>query len=1019
MKKINAHLLAFGLLWASLTVMAQSQPVSGTVVSDADGNAIPGATIVVKGSNRATSADIEGNFTLNAASGETFVVSFVGFRQKEVAVGASPMMIRLADATFLQEQVVTAQNISREKRQLGYSSQSVKGDELANVARDNVFESLQGRISGLNVTSTSGAPGASSSIQLRQPTSFSGSNQPLIVVDGLILNNNTTNQHNLVSNGDNRNNDYTNRAADINPQDVQSVTVLKGAEGAALYGPDAVNGVIMITTKKGNKGSRVSYNMTYGTTELTRFPAVQKVYDRGNLGVTDPARWVFLGQKYPAGTTFFDNNANYFQSGERQSHDLSFENGTEKTSFRLNANYLKSSGVIPNTTLDRVSLKIGGSAQVSDRLRVESSLSYSNSKNLKSSKGTSGVMLGLLTWPANLDIRDYKNLDGTPKRPATTSAELIDNPLFDKEYNRNQDVVNRTFGSVSLKYEAAKWLDLGSTIGADFAAVDGMRAYHPLSVLFLTSRGQIEQYSDQTRFVNGNGWARFHKDIAKNLNLSVRVGGSFDDRKQSIQSFLGQRFYNFDFYAINNTDATTQRSSSYLEQLRRLAYYGDVTLDYHRFLTLQLTSRTDFTSTLPQDRNKVSTSGANISFVFSELLKKDWLSHGKLRFAVANAPRDFVPYSLYSRLAPQLTTGGGYALGFNGTNNKLEYEVLTSQNLGMEVGFFNGRVDLDISYFKQRNSNQLLRNVRTSYGTGYILNNYNGGICEVQGVEATLIVKPIKTKDFEWTTNINFTQGTSKVVELRSDIKEYYNADSWIFGNVRASVIQGQSLTSFGGYKYQRNTKGDILIDPSNGYPLVDANFTPLGDRNPDFAVGLSNRFAYKGLSLQFTLDMRKGGDVFNGNELYLFQRGLSLRTLNRETPLVFNGVLKDGNEETNPVRNTIQKTPLYQGTTYYNLGTVGFANEDFIEKGINWVRLKDIRLSYVVPAAYMKAAPMIKAVSMFASATDVWMWTNYSGMDPNVNGLNPGSFGSGGAGFDYGVLPTPRGFNVGLNVTF
>jgi TonB-linked SusC/RagA family outer membrane protein len=1019
MKKIYAHLLAFALLLVNLTVMAQSKPISGTVVSVADGTPIPGATILVKGTNRATTTDMDGNFTLNADDGETFVISFVGFKPKEIAVSGSPMSIQLADATVLQEQVVTAQNISKEKRQLGYSAQSVSGDEIASVARDNVFESLQGRVSGLTVNSTSGAPGASASLQLRQPTSFSGSNQPLIVVDGLILNNNTTNQHNLVSDGSNRNNDYTNRAGDINPQDVENITILKGAEGAALYGPDAANGVIMITTKKGTGKSKISYNMTYGTSEITKFPQVQKIYDRGNLGVTDNTRLIYFGQKYPDNTTFYDNPTAYFQAGARQTHDLSFESGNEKTRFRLNANYLSNKGVIPNTSLERMTIKLGGVTQVNDRLNIQSSLTYSNGTNLKASKGIGGVMLSLMSWPAATDITDYKNADGTPKRPFTNTTDWVDNPLFDQTFNKNQDVTNRTFGSVTMKYQAAKWLDFGSTIGADFAAVEGLRAYHPLSVTFFTSRGQIEQYSDQTRFLNGNAWGLAHTNLTQDLNVSLRFGGSFDDRRQTIQSFLGQRFFNFDFYSINNTDPTTQRSKFYLEQLRRVAYFGDVTLDYKRFLTLQVTGRSDYTSTLPQDRNNVLTTGANLSFVFSELINQKWLSHGKVRFAIANAPRDFVPYSLYSRLAPQLTTGGGYAVGFNGTNNKLEYEVLKSQSFGLEMGLFNGRVDLDLSFFNQRNQNQLLRDVRTSYGTGFILNNYNGGISEVKGVEATLVLKPIKTKNLEWATIFNFTQGTSKVVELRSDIKEYYNSDSWLFSNVRASVIQGQSLTSFGGYKYQRNTKGDILIDPSNGYPLIDANFTPLGDRNPDFSLGLSNRVTYKGLTFQFTLDMRKGGDVFNGNELYLFQRGLSMRTLDREKPVVFNGVLKDGNEETAPVRNTIQKTPFYQGNGFYSLGTFGFAQEDFIEKGINWVRIKDIRLSYMVPPAFLKSLRVVKAVSMYVNATDLWMWTNYSGMDPNVNGLNPGSFGSGGAGFDYGVLPTSRAFNVGLNVTF
>ena len=348
-----------------------------------------------------------------------------------------------------------------------------------------------------------------------------------------------------------------------------------------------------------------------------------------------------------------------------------------------------------------------------------------------------------------------------------------------------------------------------------------------------------------------------------------------------------------------------------------------------------------------------------------------------------------------------------------GGNAFLVPEKVKSFEVGTELQFLKGRLGLDVAYYSTRPTNQIIA-PRISYGGGFILQYINGGTIENTGVEVQLTSNPIKTKNFSWNSDINFTRARGKVVRLPADLPEYYNSDTWLFANARASLFPGGSTTSIGSFDYARNTKGEVLISPTSGLPISDNVFKITGDRQPDFSVGLINKFAYKSLNLSFLLDIRRGGDVFNGNELLLTRLGLSKRTENRDQPIIIPGVLNDGLQDSpTPTKNTIQVTP----NTNQGFYTFGSIESDFIEKDINWVRLQDFTLGFQFPKTLLKKQKVFKTASVFFTGTDIFMITNYSGADPNVNGTNASTLGSGAGGFDYGALSTPRTFSFGLRV--
>jgi TonB-linked SusC/RagA family outer membrane protein len=1028
-KRMYTGLLTLCL--ALLTQWAMAQKITGTVIGE-EGLPLPGISVLVKGTTDGTITDVDGKFELAVKQGQTLVFSLVGYNQQTIVVkDFTPLSINMVGGnTLLDETVVTAFGVSKSKRETGFASQSLKGDDIASVNRENPLESLQGRIAGLTINTTGGAPGSSAQVVLRTPTSFSQDNQPLFVVDGVPINNRTFNQGALVSDRPNRDLDYTNPISDINPNDIETIDVLKGPEASALFGFYGANGAIVITTKKGKAGAgKVTYSSNFGFSEVYRFPEIQKEYGQGSNANPSGAFRRHFGPKYPAGTQLYDNIGEFFQTGSNQNHNISFDGGNKNATYRISGAVTNNKGVIPTTGLQRYNLSTRGATKMfNDKLDVSGSLNFVRTEVQKTPRGANGLFLNLLAWPSVDDAKNYLNPDGSRRRVTVSGNDTeFDNPYFSINKNSASDLTDRAYGNVGLSYKPVKWLDFTVRGGYDFSTLEGNYFIHPESQITLAAeRGVVENVTNNSRVINGTGLITFNKEFGK-LNVTARVGSSIDEQRYNAISVRGNQLIVPELNSISNTLPTTMRNKQFNTLRRSVGVFSEVTLDYNRFLTLTGSIRNDRTSTLNPPNNSFYYPGANVSFVFSELIKNaKWLDFGKVRFGLAGSGRDVPPYNLKSDLTPQPTTGGGYALNVTGNSPNLQPEIIRSYSTGLEMAFFKGRLNFDLTYFNQINSNQIMRLVRLSYGTGYVLKNFNGGKSSGEGLEAIVGITPIKSKDYEWKTTFNFFKGRTRIVDFPADIPEFYVADTWLYGNVRSSVFRNQtstdnySMTTLAGWSYARNTAGQVLISPTSGLPIINQTFTRIGDRQPDFNLGFINDFRLKAFKLTLALDIRKGGDIYNGNAFFLSTLGLNPDQSNRETPVIIPGVLNDGKQNSdNPTVNTIQVNPYYNNDIYRSVGGVGVAEETFIEKDINWLRLRDARLSYAVPSKVAAKSKFFKSLQVFVSGTDLFLLTNYSGADPNVNGVTPGVGGVGGAGFDYGTLSNPRVVNFGINVGF
>lgn len=1062
----------FGLHWRLLlcvclalptapSVLAQDRVITGKVSDAKENNPLPGVSILVKGSQRGTVTDADGSFSVNASSTDVLVISFIGFETQEIPVGdrTNVAVTMHESVSTLNEVVVTALGMSQEKRSLGYSVQEVKGDDIAQTQRPSFMTSLQGRVAGLSMISTSGLPGSSTSITLRGVGSISGNNQPLIVVDGLPVDNRVLDQHNLVSNGDNRNNDYTNRAADINPNDIASITVLKGPEAAALYGQGGASGALLITTKKGSKGARVTYDNNFGFQQLYRFPKTQTTYGLGDFGYFNATNFtsdlLYFGPKYDDAAKRYDNVNSFFKTGTSQTHNVIVEGGNDVMTNRLSVNYYNQDGVVPTSHYDKLSARLTSATKIANKLEVTTTLNYVLTNNTKPLRGPNGFVLSSLWWPATDDMSQYLNADGTRRRlipdtpsPATTYAEP-NNPFFSVYKNINKDRTNRIMANLSVSYDPLKWLNVVGRLGADIYSTQGNSFSHPEGVgevivvsgapNYLLNRGTIENYFENSKLVNGQLLVTGKKQFG-DFKTTLLVGGSFDDKLYEANAVMGQQLLLKEYNSLNNTTPSTRSFKQTIIDQRSVSMFSNLSVGYKDIAYLTLTGRNDWSSTMPIANNSYFYPSVALSFVFTELdaLKNlGPLSYGKLRASYAEVGKDAPPYKVQSSLINRNYTGGGFAYDFYGGNPALKPERAKGNEIGAELKFFGGRLGLDIAAYQNDRINQISTQ-RLSYGTGFVFGLLNGGHLSVRGFEVQLSTKPIVTSNFEWNVMANFSKAKSKVIELPAQVKEYYNSDTWILGNARGSMFPSNeqsffnpasypyynwdylqrglgSGTAIGGFTYERNKNGDIMINPTTGLPYKTADFLPIGERQPDFMIGLTNSFRYKNFNLSFLLDIRKGGDIFNGNEMYLWQNGLSTRSLNREKPVVFNGVLKDGKENTStPTRNTIQLTPYTMGSTYY----AAYAESDFVEHNINWLRLRDVTLAYTLPQNVMSKVKALRTASVFMTCTDLFLLTNYTGADPMVNGTTPATTGAGAFGFDYGSLSIPRTLTAGIRIS-
>lgn len=1044
MRKFANRFIA--LLFFLIPVFAAAQ-ITGVVISDDDNTPLRDVTVSLKGTKTATKTNEAGYYSIQAVKGQVLVFTFVDYARQEITVGNDAKInVRLVLAQKqLGEVVVTAYGVKKSKRELGYTAQDVKGEEIAQTQRDNWINALSGRVAGANITPTSGTPGASTTIVLRGAISIGNSNSPLFIVDGVPFDNQTMNQENLASSSNagavtfaNRNSDYGNRAMDLNPEDIESVTILKGPEATALYGSDGASGAIVVTTKKGRAGkATVRYGNSFRWEKVYRFPEIQTTYGRGTAGVKDPNavvnpfaggnQYAYFGPKYDAGTTIYDNIHNFFRTGFSQRHNVDVDGGNEITTYRLSGSYFNQDGIIPNTGYEKLTIGLSGTARISKKFSINSNVTYSNSTTDKASKGAGGYLLNLLNYPSDLDVRDYQNPDGTRKLYRSNSAALnaeFDNPFWDVYKNTSQDKTNRLAVTLTLNADPFKWLNISATTGIDVYSQTGDFLMHPQSRFGFAVNGFYTLYEQNTKNLNNVVRATFKKKIRKFSN-TLTLGFANDDNKSRIEAQRGERFYEPNFKSLNNTDPLSLFAKTTVLNTRKVRFFGNYSLAYNNMAYLSFAGTREGTSTfLSREIEKdpyYNFGSASLSFIFSELKvfeRFDWFSFGKARISYGTTGKGlYQPYLIDRLFAQATTTGGGFANGVFGNNFGLEPERTENFEFGGELKFFNNRLTVDITRYSLKSKGQIIAN-RVSYGTGFVLKYLNGGLVENKGIEAVVNATIIKSKKLNWDVTVNFDRNRGKVIRLPADLPTYYDSDTWVFGNLRSQVFPGASISNLAASQIVRNTAGQILINPLTGLPSVNAalDFVPVGDRQPDFRIGLINTFAYKNFTLSFNLDFRKGGDVWNGNEYFLYVTGLSKRTLDRETPVVIQGVLNDGLQNTaNPTPNTITVYPYYR-SDYYTAGNVSEA--DFIET-VNWMRLRDATLTYTLPKSLLKRQKIISNASVFVTGTDLFMITNYTGADPSVNSNTAFSRGFGGSGIDYGSISTPRGLNVGCKLQF
>jgi TonB-linked SusC/RagA family outer membrane protein len=1010
---------SIGFLLVASQALAQQKTVSGRVTSE-HGSPLADVQVVVKGTTMRSATGADGRYTINTSVGQVLQFRMIGTTPVERTVGEADMInVELRrTATTLDEVVVTALGQEADKRALGTAQQLVEGSAIAQTQRMNFVNALQGRVAGVEVISTSGSPGASTSITIRGISSISSSNQPLMIIDGLPLDNKTMHTNVFASSRggspnsfENRSVDFTNRAADINPDDIESLTVLKGPEASALYGIDAANGAIVIRTKRGRPGtSGMEYSNSFKAMSTRGYPDLQQVYDSSAAGSSS---LLFFGAPYAPGTTFFDNSKGFFRTALANQHNLALSGGSadQRLNYRVSGALGNEEGFVPNTSYKRYNITGATQAHVTSWLNTDLSMLFSYAANQQPFKGEGSPLLGLLVWPQTDDAKDWLSPAGTRRRITNISSGAeYDNPYFMVNKNRIDSKTTRVYPNLSLTITPFSWGHLKSNLGVDAYTNQNLILRHPESQKGFAWNGVLDIADDLTRNISSQTLLNFNSySISEDFAVSGLVGNAITDQKSVADAMTGQDFLDPNFVSINNTNLRFSQNRT--EQRRVVSAFGQATVDFRRYLYLTVTGRNDWTSTIPTERNSFFYPSYSTSFIFSDAFPavQQYMS-GKLRAAYAEVGRDAKPYSYLPALEYKTTSYGGYGFGFWGPNRKLKPEFAKSFEFGGELSFLQDRLGVDVTYYSKRTFDQIVQNIRGSYGTGFILFNLNGAETKNAGLELTLNAVPVIRGDLEWDVQANFDKSKGKTLRIPNDLPESYNSDTWLYGNVRNGTMPGKSTRSLTGTFYLRNKDGQILIDPTTGLPVRSVDFIDRGfDRQPDFTVGLSNTVKYRDFSLNFLLDFRRGGDILNATQHYLTARGLTPETLDRWEPRVVDGVLRDGLENTaTPTKNTIVIVPALN-TNYYT----GMSEELFIETDINWLRLRDITLNYQVPRRVLSNA------SVFVTATDLFLLTNYSGLDPIGSATSVATGGSGSAGIDYGGLPIPRGISFGTKVRF
>jgi len=1034
---MRKFVMLLALLLIGMQAFAQNT-VSG-IVSDKDGNPLPGVNVLVKGTNVGTITDLIGKYSITVPEGATTLhFSFIGMKAKEVAINnqTTVNVVLEYEDQAIDDVVVTALGIKRSKKALGYAVQEVNSDEIQQSGKTDVVSAMQGKVAGVDITSAGGA-GASTRIVIRGANSLDpgADNQPLFVVDGIPISNQTISGDVLPSAGSNATASseqfaFSNRAMDINPDDIESISILKGAAATALYGARAANGAVIITTKSGSKGrTTINFSSKFKWDQVKYFPEMQKTWGKGSVSTVDldgtptPVdpddvfyNFIEFGYKRAdIGEPYYDNMEEFFETGITYDNNLSVSGGGENGTYYFSASSLDQSGIVPHTDWGRKSVKLNATRKISEFLSTSASLSYTNSGGQRGNQGDKSYMSSLLYWPNSDNMKEYKDENG-----AMISHPWIDNPYYLLEKVDYTDDVNRITGyfnfdltindHISVKYRFGNDMYSDSrTYIVPYAEVPGEQ---PLDV-----SSQVHGFIVEER-INFDEWnsdlmINFDYDLTDNLKMTLLLGQNVMSQTYDRLNTRGESWASPGFYDISNTAYKYSTNSDYTK--RMVGFYGDLRFEFNDYLFLGVTGRNDISSTLPVDERSYFYPSVNLGFIFSDAfgLTGNTFSYGKLRASWAKVAKDAPPHRL-DKLYTAYTFGTTTALTKDNSlgNTQLKPEMTTSIELGADLRFFNNRLGIDFSWYKA-NTTDMLFPIPVAYSTGYSSILDNMGELENKGVEILATGTPIQGKDFSWDISINFTKSKTEVIELSNDLEEIVTSSG--MGGVFTKLVEGGYYGDMYGYTWLMDTAADGTVKPiigADGRPSINWNDPVyVGNVNPDWTMGITNTLSYKGITLSFLIDIKQGQVMSNEHVRNLIRQGKSASTEYRpsasEGGIVLDGVMDDG------TGNYVTNTNMIANYRYYYRYRVPYNVYDIVDDA-SWVRLRSLSIGYSLPKNLMSNINWVQNIAVSFTATNLWLSTDYRGFDPDMSKYGAGSNAQGYSGYS-----TPNTASYSLNFKF
>lgn len=900
----------------------------------------------------------------------------------------------------------------------------------------NLVSALQGQVAGVQITNSGGAPGMSSRILVRGITSLdpTTSNQPLFVVDGIPIDNST--YETGPGTTENTPRGLSNRAMDINPNDIESVTILKGAAATALYGVRAANGAIAITTKKGKAGRvQISASSTLGFENINRYPSFQEKYGQGSNGFYDPddiyPAWgapIEIANNIDPSYRYYDNYRNAMQTGKMFDNYISISGGNEMATFYASVSQTDQNGVIPFSTWGRTAAKVSGTLKFSDKLSVSAAVNYTNSGGNRVPHDR--LMENLMYFPATRDVRNFEDADGIQNY-----VGLSDNPLYQAKYATFVDDVDRILGNVFLSYKPASWISFNYRAGTDFYAdfreeiAPGPRNstdVHPIN----EEGGYLEHTRITSRIINSNFYTELRKEVNEKFSGTLRLGHElFQEERNSIVN-RGNEFQIPQFFQFSNVK--TIQTFQGLRERRLIGAYGDLSLNYNDFLYLNITGRNDWTSTLPKGNNSFFYPSVSLSFIFSDIINlPPQLSYGKLRGSFGEVGKDTEPYmtsTVYEQgLGFPIDGILGYSRGDVKGSDILKPERTRTIEFGTDLKFFENRLGIEFTWYKANSRDQIFK-VPVSEATGYPQIVTNVGEIENRGIELILSANPLQVNNFRWDVMLNFTSNRNQVVDIAEGLDEFPIGEQFGYSSstVTMKLKEGDAYGNLYGRSYQRyyqsvpeNLKyvdyDRPLLIGANGFPVINSQQLILGNSQPKWLGGIRNTFSYKGIALSFLIDARWGIDQYDQYHNFLSAFGKLNYSENRNDMVVFDGLLTDGTRNTKEVflGQAIGPDGVDYGAGFYR-NYHRTVSENFV-KDAAFVKLRNASLSYTLPKPILQKTPF-QSVSISATVNNIILWTPWINFDPESFSGGAGGNATGFSGLGYPAV-TSTIFSLNLSL--